>query len=331
MIGHTRRRVAAGEAGGFDVWTAAATEAGPRVVVLGGVHGDETQGVLAAGRLATDETRLTRGSLAVVPVCHEAAFAADSRTSAIDDGNLARVFPGDPDGTPTAQLAHHLYTEVLRGADLLIDLHTSGQGYDMPFLAGYIAETATAESLSQQAAAAFGAEFLWRHPVRTDGRTVSVVDQAIYVECSGGGLVSSASVEAYVGGVLRVLTAMDMITDPPLDPPRSSIRITGGGDLDRDMISVRNEGQFLTDLKGGTHVEAGQLLGTVVTTDGQTLEEVKAPEAAWVMAVKRRPPVVAGDLVVCLAAADDEITASDLLSRTATRQLSGGPSRHPQR
>jgi predicted deacylase len=307
------RRVSAGAAGGFDLWTAAAIESGPQVVILGGVHGDETQGVLAAGRLTADETQLTRGSVAIVPICHEAAFAADSRTSAIDDGNLARVFPGEPDGTPTSQLAHHLFTEVLSGADLLIDLHTSGQGYDMPFLAGYIAETATEDSLARQAAAAFGADFLWRHPVRTEGRTVSVVEQAIYVECSGGGLVSNDSVDAYVAGVRRVLAAMDMIAEPASEvptesqrePARSSIRITGGGDLDRDMISVGHDGQFLTDLRGGAHVEAGQLLGTVVTTGAQVLEEVHAPEDAWVMAVKRRPPVTAGDLVVCLATADE--------------------------
>lgn len=304
MIDCSTRRVPAGDAGGFDLWTVSAAEAGPHVVILGGVHGDETQGVLAAGRLATDETRLTCGSVAIVPVCHEAAFSADRRTSSIDDGNLARVFPGKPDGRPTAQLAHHLYTEVLSGADLLIDLHTSGQDYDMPFLAGYIAETAAAESLARRAATAFGADFLWRHPVRTEGRTVSVVDQAIYVECSGGGLVSGASVDAYVAGVRRVLAAMDMIATAPPDPSGPSIRVTGGGDLDRDMISVRHQGQFLTDLRGGAQVEAGQLMGTVVTTGGRVLEEVTAPEDAWVMAVKRRPPVLVGDLVVCLAAAD---------------------------
>ncbi|WP_419921160.1 succinylglutamate desuccinylase/aspartoacylase family protein [Candidatus Poriferisodalis sp.] len=305
MIDHTQRRVAAGTAGGFDVWTASADEEGPCVVVLGGIHGDETQGVLAAGRLAIDETRLTRGSVAIVPICHEAAFEADSRTSAIDDGNLARVFPGDVSGGPTSQIAHHLFAEVLSGADLLIDLHTSGQEYDMPFLAGYQSDSVTADSLAKQAASAFGAEFLWRHPGRTEGRSVSVVDQAIYVECPGGGPVSAASVDAYVAGVRRVLAMMDMVAEAPPDPATAPIGVTGGGDLDRDMISVRHEGQFLTDLAGGAQVEAGQLLGTVVATGGQVLEEIRAPGDAWVMAVKRRPPVARGDLVVCLATADD--------------------------
>lgn len=304
MIDHTQRRIPAGTAGGFDVWTAKAARPGPRVVILGGVHGDETQGVLAAGRLAVDETRLTRGSVDIVPVCHEAAFRADSRTSAIDGGNLARVFPGDSSGGATEQLAHHIFTEVLSGADLLIDLHTSGQGYDMPFLTGYQSDAAAAESLAEQAASAFGADFLWRHPGRSEGRTVSVVDQAVYVECPGGGSMSPASVDAYVAGVQRVLAMMDMISVAPPDPARPGIRVTGGGDMDHDMLSVHHAGMFVTDLVSGAKVEAGQLLGTVVTIGGQLLEQVHAPHDAWVMAVKRRPPVIADDLVVCLATAD---------------------------
>ncbi len=304
MIDHTQRRVSAGTAGGFDVWSVRAAAPGPRVVILGGVHGDETQGVLAAGRLAADDTRLTRGSVDIVPICHEAAFHADSRTSPIDGGNLARVFPGDASGAATEQLAHHIYTELLSRADLLIDLHTSGGGYDMPFLAGYQSDTPAPGSLAEQAASAFGADFLWRHPGRSEGRTVSVVEQAMYVECPGGGAMTPASVDAYVAGVQRVLAMMDMISLTPPDPARQATLVTGGGDMDRDMISVRHTGMFVTDLASGAKVEAGQLLGTVVAIDGQILDEVHAPFDAWVMAVKRRPPVIVDDLVVCLATAD---------------------------
>jgi len=305
MLNHTKRRIEAGSAGGFDLWTAEATEPGPRVAILGGIHGDETQGVLAAGGIATDETRLTKGRVDIVPICHEAAFEADSRTSPADQGNMARVFPGDPSGGPTAQIAHHLYTEVLAEADLLIDLHTSGQSYDMPFLAGFQADSSAAESLAKRAAVAFGAEFLWRHPDRSEGRTVSVVDQAIYVECPGGGPMTPSSVEDYIVGVQRVLAMMNMVAEAPPAPAIPSIRVTGGGDLDHDMISVHHRGLFVTDLAPGAKVEPGQLLGTVLSTDGRVLEEVNATGEAWVMAIKRRPPVVPDDLVVSLATRDD--------------------------
>ena len=91
--------------------------------------------------------------LEVVPVVHEAAYHADSRISPLDGGNLARVFPGDPNGKPTQRLAHALQTQVLKGADLLIDLHTSGQTYDIPYLAGYIDDGRDRKGLSERAAA----------------------------------------------------------------------------------------------------------------------------------------------------------------------------------
>src|SRR4051794_8848897 len=91
---------------------------GPCVVVLGGVHGDETQGVRAAMKVADAAFRSDlAGRLLVVPVAHEAAFQAASRVNPADGGNLARAFPGSPAGTPTERLAHLLEQEVLCGAD----------------------------------------------------------------------------------------------------------------------------------------------------------------------------------------------------------------------
>lgn len=300
----SRRRVDAGPAGGFAVHHFESGVPGPRVVVLGGVHGDETEGALAAGRLAAAPPALTTGSLDIVPVCHEAAFAADSRTSPVDGGNLARVFPGDPAGQPTALLAHHLFIEVLAGADFLIDLHTSGQHYDMPFLAGYRGESRGTRNIGERAAIAFGADFVWRHTGRSQGRTVSVVDHAIYCESPGGGPTDPAMVDAYAAGVLRVLAELDVVAEGPPRRSRPQIRVTGGGDLDRDMVSVSQSGVFLAEVTRGDRVSSGQRLGTVVDVSGTALEELFSPGDGHVMAMKRRSPVAAGDLVVCIASLD---------------------------
>lgn len=299
------RRVAAGPAGGFDVHRIESGNAGPRVVVLGGVHGDETEGALAAGRLAAEPPVAVRGSIDIVPVCHEAAFAADSRTSPIDDGNLARVFPGDPQGSPTAQLAHHIFGEVLDGADFLIDLHTSGQSYDMPFLAGYRGTTPAEGSIGERAAVAFGADFVWRHPHRSTGRTVSVVEHAIYCESPGFGPTDIDMVERYATGVLRVLDELGVVIGPPRRT-QPQTRVSGGGDLDRDMMSVGHRGVFLSEVVSGQRVTAGQRLGKVVDVAGNLLAELTAQSDSFVMALKRRSPVVPGDLVVCLAGPDGD-------------------------
>ena len=300
----TVRRVDAGPAGGFDIHRVDSANPGPRFVILGGVHGDETEGALAAGRLAASSLTPVQGMIDIVPVCHEAAFAADSRTSPIDGGNLARVFPGDPDGTPTAQLAHHLFSEVLDGADFLIDLHTSGQQYDMPFLAGYRGQRPHENSVGERAAIAFGADFVWRHPHRSEGRTVSVVEHGIYCESPGGGPTNPATVDAYVDGVLRVLGELGWLAEGPPRRTDPQTRVTGGGNLDSDMVSVTHTGVFLAEVERGDRVVAGQRLGQVVDVTGRVLEELAAGTDGHVMALKRRSPVVGGDLVVCLASPD---------------------------
>lgn len=302
MNGWNHGRVAIDEHTGFDVWRLDSGQPGPRVVVLGGVHGDEVEGALAAGRITTMPLELGRGMLEVVPVCHEVAFAADSRTSPVDGGNLARVFPGDGGGNATERLAWHLTQRVLSGADLLIDLHTSGQSYDMPFLAGFRRDGSERDGLGERAAEAIGAEFLWHHPDRAAGRTLSVVDVGIYVECPGGGPTNMVYVERYTEGLLRAFDVAGILTTPAGPSCTSEpVRVAGGGDLDRDMATVTQNGVFLHAVQRGEGVAEGQLLGTLVDVRGVSLEEIRATTAGYVMALKRRSTVRSGDMVVLVA------------------------------
>jgi predicted deacylase len=51
---------------------------------------------------------------------------AGRRVSPIDDLNLNRVFPGDPDGTVTQQIAWYIEHEITPMADIMADLHSGG-------------------------------------------------------------------------------------------------------------------------------------------------------------------------------------------------------------
>lgn len=294
-------RIPVSDRSGFDRYRRDSGVPGPRVVVLGGVHGDETEGMLAAGRLSALPLTLRRGILDVVPVCHEVAAEADHRTSPLDGENLARVFPGAADGSHTERIAWQLTTEVLTGADLLVDLHTSGQHYDMPFLAGYRADASDPDRLGERAARAIGSDFLWLHPHRAEGRTLSVVDVGIYVECPGGGPTDLAYVDAYTAGILRILSLLEMVDEVVPGPSIDPIHVTGSGDLDQAMASVTAGGYFVHEVRRGDRVTAGQRLGVVHTLRGGAVEELHADRDGWVMAVKRRSRVAPGDLVVSLA------------------------------
>ena len=48
------------------------------------------------------------------------------RTSPIDELNLNRVYPGDPNGTPTLMIAHYVESVLMAMADYGLDLHSGG-------------------------------------------------------------------------------------------------------------------------------------------------------------------------------------------------------------
>lgn len=306
MAEWVRTRVGLPGGRGFDRWTLDSRRPGYRVVIFGGVHGDETEGAIAASRLAGMPLGLKAGSVTVLPIVNEEAYAADTRLTPADGGNLARVFPGRPDGSPTEQIAHALTSDVLVGCDLLIDLHTSGRTLDIPFTIGYIDDGRDTKGLSERAAKAFGADFIWRHPIRPPGRTLNGADAAIYTEAPGAGPTGLEYAMNFADGVLRVLDELGML-ERPLVPRSTRVaqRIVGGNDVELDPLATTCEGLFIHRSRSGQKVRKGDLLGLVVDRRGETLEEIRAGVDGWVVSLKVRPKVAKGEPVVGLAVADE--------------------------
>lgn len=309
MSGWSRERLEVGDGIGFDRWRIEGPSDGPRIVVLGGVHGDETEGQLAAGRLTTLDLKLRSGSIDIVPVCNEAAALADSRTTPSDGVNLARVFPGDESGSITHRIAALLTREVLTGAALVIDLHTSGQHYDMPFLVGFRRDAERdPDGLGERVAIAAGADFLWSHPFHAAGRSLSVADVGVYFESTDGGTTNPETADRYVAGVLRAFATAGVLSSPVPGPATESpIRVSGGGDLDKDMATVSSAGLFIRAAGHGEHIREGDLLGRVIDGRGQVLESVVAPRTGWIMAMKRRSRVTPGEQVALVAGPETDV------------------------
>lgn len=94
---------------------------GPVVLVIGGVHGDEPAGYLAAEKIST--WVVDRGTLIVIPRANVSAIQRQHRLGA-DQLDLNRSFPGRASGSPTQQLAAAIYGVKLEfEPDWVIDLH----------------------------------------------------------------------------------------------------------------------------------------------------------------------------------------------------------------
>lgn len=283
---------------------------GPTVSVVGGIHGDEFEGVVACLRLVEVLAGASiRGRLRLVPVAHEVAHVASLRSSPRDGLNLARSFPGDPAGQPTERLADALRREVIEGSDLFVDLHSAGTAYAMPLLVGWTDDGCATCAAGARAAEAFATPVLWRHPGDVPpGRTLSSAHAAgipsIYAEAAGGGTVTAAHVDAYVTGMRRVLVSMDMLDDDVPGPPHPPRRLAGEGNLDVPAMVAPFDGVCEVFVGPLDPVAVGDVVAMVIDPLSGDRVEVQSPAQGVVVLARRGARVARSENLVVLAEPD---------------------------
>jgi N2-acetyl-L-2,4-diaminobutanoate deacetylase len=293
------------------VLTARGSRPGPTLALLSGVHGDEWEGVTAVGRIIRFlREHAIRGTVRIVAVCNEPAFAAIRRTTPADGQDLARCFPGDPRGSVTERTAAVIAEEVIAGSDFLIDLHSAGLHYTMPTLIGFIGGDSGAGRAAARAAEAFGAPVIWRHPPPPPaGRTISTAFAlgipSLYAETTGAGALREPDITCYTEGVQRVMRLLEMLDG---EAPRSSpaLRLGGNGDLDTAMVQAHHAGILLRSVELLQVLEVGDEVGLIVDPTGDVVETLTASGRGVVVMLRHTPRVVPGDRICHLADLDAE-------------------------
>jgi predicted deacylase len=296
---------------------------GPRLALLGGVHGDEDEGTLAVRLLlARLRTAGFGGSVVAAAPANPAAWQANARLTPSDGKNLARCFPGAQDGSETDELAAGLTQRVIRGADLLVDLHSAGAHYAMPLMTGYVASSPGAD-VAAAAAAQFAAPLTWVHPTGSPGRSLAAAAAlgvpALYAECGGGRQVRGEELDAYVHGLLRVMRWLGMVEAAPAPAPVPRQVVHGTGDLDQGL-AADHDGVLVTRCRAGDTVGEGDRLGEVYDLDGRLLRTLVAPRPATVLFLRRTARHRAGDVLAVLAG-----PARPLLAASSAQRAQGAP------
>src|ERR1022692_1703755 len=212
---------------------------GPQLTVLSGVHGCEyasMAGVRAWARAL--QSRDLQGRVRAVPVLNMSAFRARSPFVVPEDGkNLNRCFPGNPSGTLAERLAHATFTQLIAGADAVVDAHAGDMVEALePFT---LYEAGPAEDRALALATAYGLGYVLRQepgPGRAVGGTTSAAAAqigvpAITAEAGGCGLVEQAAVDLHVRGLDRVLAVLGM-TDAAPAADDGTARLDGAAGAD---------------------------------------------------------------------------------------------------
>jgi uncharacterized protein len=248
-----------------------------------------------------------RGSVVAVPVLNLPAFRARSPFVTPDDGkNLNRCFPGDPAGTLSDRLAHATFTQLISGADALLDVHAGDMVEALEPFALY--DAGPREGAALGLATAYGLGYVIRQepgPDRAVGGTTSAAAAsagipAIIAEAGGCGLVEKAAVDTHVRGLNRVLAHLGIADDEALGEPGQP-----PAQLGRFLwLRCADAGWWEPAVRPGENVAEGQVLGTVSSLDGaQVLQTITAPAAGVPMFVTSSPAVAAGGLLLGLGAA----------------------------
>ena len=230
--------------------TVVARGAGPSVLVLGGNHGDEYQGQIAAMKLARELTpEMVRGRIVVIPSLNLPAARAATRLSPLDGMNMNRAFPGQPEGPVTSQIAHFLTTVLFPMSDVVIDIHSGGRSMEfVPCATMHLVPDRDQRARMFDAMLAWNSDFAF-----------------LYADIAGTGLLP---VEAENQGKLVVTTEMgggECI-------PASVHRVTQSG--------LRNVLLHVGALKGRARSRASLGLPPVILTQGLHREDyLLAPES----------------------------------------------------
>lgn len=259
----------------FNAYVITGEQPGPHVLITAGVHGDEFEPMLAIRELLQQlPAGLGVGKVTLVPVVNTSAFTAGTRYGS-DGKDLARICPGNANGTPTEQCADAI-SRLINTADYFIDLHTGGMLYDLYPLCGYMLhpEGAILES-QQKMAQAFGLPVVWGTDHYAPGRTLSVARDAqvpaIYVEYGGGTGIRPLVVDTYVKGCRNVLRMLGMTTDSGEDETEISywvedFTINSGHLQAKQPASAA--GIFVPQVTLGSQVKKGEVWGHIISPDG---------------------------------------------------------------
>lgn len=274
---------------------------GPRVAVTGGIHGTEYVAIEAARRVGMSvDPKDVRGSLVVVPISNTTSyFRRAIYTSGLDDRNINRVFPGDPNGTPSEILADWLFRTIMQPSSYYIDMH----GGDMiealvPFVLAPHCDNPAVESASQAMAAATGIERIIHGDVAgsTCGATVAAGIPSVLAEIGCQGVWSEAEVEAHAESTRRVLRHLGVL--PGEIAPVQSQRVYN------TFAWMRSEfdGLFQPTVAVGDTVDKGQNLGRVIDYFGSTFQSVDAVTAGEVVFLVTSLAINTGDPLLAICA-----------------------------
>jgi len=265
---------------------------GPIVLISGGLHGDEINGVVTAKKLLEEFDQgleLLRGTLIIMPLVNIYGFLSNSRTFP-DGRDLNRSFPGSKKGSLASRIAYILNEEIIPQIDFGIDFHTGGRMLsNHPQI-----RVDFKDKVGLDLAKAFGTHLIVNsRPIEKSFRKTAYQARKHMLVYEGGESMrlDNYAIEEGISGTKRLLNFLEMLESSPA--PQETITI-----VQSEWTRARASGIFYSSVKLGDSVKKGQIIARISDPYGQVIVPVKAVTNGHVIGLNNNPVINVGDAIV---------------------------------
>jgi predicted deacylase len=261
---------------------------GPILLLLGGVHGDEINGVEIVRRIIRKKiNKPSKGTVICIPVFNIFGFLHLSREFP-DGRDLNRVFPGSSKGSLASQFAHQFKKEIAPFVDYVIDFHSGGANRVNMAQTRCMLE----DEKTLKLAKVFGAPFIVqsRHIPKSLRETFHKLGKtALLFEGGKSMFYDEEAIQYGVQGARNVMRFLKMKRwkqqshDNPVVVKKSK------------WLRASHSGMFHVRIKNGEWVTKKTTLGIITDPFGSFERKVFAPFDCYIFCVNISPIVNRGD------------------------------------
>lgn len=281
-------------------------KAGRTVAILSGAHGTEYASIVAAQRVISriDAAKLT-GTVIVVPLINRASFEKMRvHVNPVDEKSMNGNYPGRPTGTQTERALDLIAREVIRKADVVVDLHNGDIDENLrPYSYWMRSGNAARDSAGLELAKAMGLDHIivrdvdLENPASTrsaSGYAASLGKVVLVAEAGRWARTDASDVRLLEDGMLGVLGSLGMLTRAKPAP----MRVTWLGEDAR--VRADSNVAWVALVDRDARVKSGQVVGYITDYWGRKISDVKAPKAGLVSFIRSVPSAWTGATLITI-------------------------------
>lgn len=271
---------------------------GSKLCVIAGSHACEISSVEAAIRVTSlVKPEQLSGLLISLPILNTPGL--QSRTPYVcplDGQNINRVFPGNPEGSPSQRIAHKTFS-IVKESNYIIDLHggdTPEEHIDIVYAPdqGEPKALEVSKALTERFLVDYAEIHGVAGSVSTEACKLGV--PALVVEGGELGRLDERTIDFLMAGIVNVMKYVKML---PGESKAQKPVILG----ERVFVRAPGSGVLIREARAGHKVTKGQRLGKIKDFFGEEIQSIESPTNGVIMMSYPVPAVNTGDLlwVIC--------------------------------